>query len=191
MSKIWSFMLVFSIAIAIFSGKPEVVINSIMDNGKTSVENVLTLIGMMCFWSGIFNIFENSNKINKISTPIFKIMDKIFDKKEISDKAKEYMSMNITTNILGVGNASTVNALKAIDELQKVNKDKKKPSNNMTTFVLINTASIQLIPTSIIALRSLYGSVSSSSIVVPVWIVTILSLISGLISIKILNKKME
>lgn len=191
MSKIWSFMLIFSIAMAIFSGKPEVVINSIIDNGKISVENILNLVGMMCFWSGIFNIFEKSNKINKISKPIFKIIDKIFDKNEINDKAKEYMSMNITTNILGVGNASTINALKAIDELQKVNKDKKKPSNNMTTFVLINTASIQLIPTSIIALRSMYGSISPSGVVVPVWIVTILSLISGLISIKILNKKME
>jgi spore maturation protein A len=184
-------MLIFSIAMAIFSGKPEVVINSIIDNGKISVENILNLVGMMCFWSGIFNIFEKSNKINKISKPIFKIIDKIFDKNEINDKAKEYMSMNITTNILGVGNASTINALKAIDELQKVNKDKKKPSNNMTTFVLINTASIQLIPTSIIALRSMYGSISPSGVVVPVWIVTILSLISGLISIKILNKKME
>ncbi len=191
MSKIWSFMIIFSIGLAIFTGNAETVINSITNSGKSSVENILTLAGMMCFWSGIFNIFEKTNAIKTFSRFFSRLIVKLFDKDELNEKAIGYMSLNITSNILGVGNASTLNGIKAIEELQKENKNKERPSNNMTTFVLINTASIQLIPTSMIALRSLYGSSNPTEIVVPIWIVTVLALTVGLISIKILNKKME
>ena len=100
------------------------------------------------------------------------------------------MCMNITTNIVGVGNAATVNGLKAIKSLHEDNNENEIPSDNMTTFVLLNTASLQLIPSSMIALRAMYGSNSPSSIVIPIWIVTAVSLVSGIVSIKILNKKM-
>ena len=101
------------------------------------------------------------------------------------------MSLNIVTNIVGIGNAATINGINAMKEMQNENEDKEKPSDNMTTFVLINTASLQLIPTNMIALRAMYGSTNPSSIIVPVWIVTMLSLIVGITSIKILNKKMR
>lgn len=80
--------------------------------------------------------------------------------------------------------------IKAIKSLHEDNNKNDIPSNNMTTFVLLNTASLQLIPSSMIALRAMYGSSSPSSIVIPIWIVTGLSLIAGIISIKILNKRM-
>ena len=98
--------------------------------------------------------------------------------------------MNIASNVLGVGNAATVNGIKAMEELQKGNQIKELPNDNIATFVLLNTASVQLIPTSMIALRALYGSQNPSSIIYPVWIVTFIALIVGIISIKILNKKM-
>ena len=82
------------------------------------------------------------------------------------------------------------NGIKAIKSLHEDNNKNDIPSNNMTTFVLLNTASLQLIPSSMIALRAMYGSSSPSSIVIPIWIVTGLSLIAGIISIKILNKRM-
>lgn len=190
MSKIWGSILIFCVIVAIITGNAQVVIDSIMNSGKDAVENVITLIGMMCFWSGIFNIFEKTSAIKSFSNLFSKIIDKIFDKKSIRDETKEYMSLNIASNIVGIGNASTINGIKAIEMLQEENDSKELPSNNMTTFVLINTASIQLIPTSIIALRSLYGSSNSTAIVVPIWIVTCISLFLGLISIKLLNKKM-
>lgn len=190
MSKIWSAMLCISIVIAVFFGNPDSVISSIMDSGKSAVENVITLIGMMCFWSGIFNIFEKTSVIKKLSKIFSKTVGFLFSKNNLSDASKEYMCMNITTNIIGVGNAATVNGIKAIKSLQEDNNKNDIPSNNMTTFVLLNTASLQLIPSSMIALRAMYGSSSPSSIVIPIWIVTGLSLIAGIISIKILNKRM-
>ena len=190
MSKIWSAMLCISIVIAVFFGNPDSVISSIMDSGKSAVENVITLIGMMCFWSGIFNVFEKTSVIKKLSKIFSKTVGFLFSKNNLSDASKEYMCMNITTNIIGVGNAATVNGIKAIKSLHEDNNKKDIPSNNMTTFVLLNTASLQLIPSSMIALRAMYGSSNPTSIVIPVWIVTGLSLIAGIISIKILNKRM-
>ena len=121
MSKIWSAMLCIGIVIAVFFGNPDSVISSIMDSGKSAVENVITLIGMMCFWSGIFNIFEKTSVIKKLSKIFSKTVGFLFSKNNLSDASKEYMCMNITTNIIGVGNAATVNGIKAIKSLHEDN----------------------------------------------------------------------
>lgn len=190
MSKIWGGMLIFCIAVAIITGNAQIVIDSIVNSSKDTVENVLTLASMMCFWSGIFKIFEKTSLIKSFSKFFNKIVNILFDKRNMKEKTKEYISLNMVSNIAGIGNAATINGIKAIESLQQENFVKDTPSNNMTTFVLVNTASIQLIPTSIIALRSLYGSQNPSGIVIPIWIVTCISLISGIVSIKVLNKKM-
>ena len=190
MSKIWSFMLVISIIIAFSIGVPDTIVNSIMDSSKNAIENVITLASMMCFWSGIFNIFEKTNASKKFSKVFGFLFKGLFDKNKLSSKAQEYISMNVSTNILGIGNASTINGIKAMEEMQKSNELKDSPSDNMAIFVLLNTASLQLIPTNMIAMRASFGSQNPASIVIPIWIVTALSLIAGIISIKILNKKM-
>lgn len=191
MSKVWCTMITISIVVALFFGNTEVVITSIMNSGKTATQNVINLIGMMCFWSGIFNVFEHTNAIKKFSNAFSKIIIKAFNKEKLNDKSLTYMSMNIVSNMLGVGNAATLNGIRAIKSLNEENDNKDKPNNNMTTFVLINTASLQIIPTSIIGLRAVYGSINPTDIVIPIWIVTINSLIFGLMAIKFLNKKVK
>ena len=189
MSKLWGVLISVSIIIAIFFGNSNVVINSIMDSSKNAIENILTLTGMICFWSGIFKIFESTSIIQKLSKVFEKTIGFLFNKNNLSDKSKEYICMNLTSNIIGVGNAATINGIKAIKALHEDNKKQDFPSDNMTTFILLNTASLQLIPSSMIALRAMYGSLTPSSIVIPIWIVTFVSLICGIISIKLLNKK--
>ena len=190
MAKVWGFMLVISLIIAMATGNVNVVIDSVMKSSANSIENVITLTGMMCFWSGIFNIFENTSILDKFSNIFKKIIFVLFDKRLLNKQAVDYISLNVTSNVIGIGNASTLNGIKAINALQEENDVKDTPNDNMTTFVLLNTASLQLIPTNIIALRSLYGSVNPTNIVVPIWIVTLCSLIAGIIAIKILNKRM-
>lgn len=187
MSKIWSCIILISIIIAFLTGVPDVITSSAISESKIAVENIINLAGMMCFWSGIFKIFENTSLLEKFSNKINKIVLKLFNRKELSEEAEKKIALNVTSNILGIGNAATVHGIRAIEEMAKVNKS-TKPSDNMTKFVLINTASIQLIPTSMIAMRSLYGSSNPASILMPVWIVTIIALIIGLVSISILNK---
>lgn len=190
MSKIWGFMFIVSIIVAICIGTPDIVINSIMESSKSAIQNTMTLSGMICFWSGVFKIFESTSITQKLSKMFEVLLGFIFKKENLSSKSKEYMCMNITTNIIGVGNAATVNGIKAIKSLHKDNKEKEIPSDNMTIFILLNTASLQLVPSSMIALRAMYGSLNPTSIVIPIWIVTAVSLISGICSIKILNKVM-
>ena len=191
MSKIWAFMIVFSVLVALVLGNPQSVITSIMEYSKISIENILELAGIMCFWSGIFNIFENTLAVEKVSLFFNKFIFKIFDKSKLSKKAQEYMSLNIVTNILGIGNAATINGINAMKQMQLVNDKKDSPSDNMTTFVLVNTASLQLIPTNMIAMRAMYKSANPSAIIFPVLIVTFCSLITGITMIKILNKKLR
>ena len=90
MSKIWSYMIILSIIIAIFFGMGDKVISAIMDGSKSAIENVITLCGMMCFWSGIFKIFENTSGLSKFSKFFSKILGFLFNKKDLTDKPKEY-----------------------------------------------------------------------------------------------------
>jgi spore maturation protein A len=187
MSKIWSCIILISIIIAFLTGIPNVITSSAISQSKTAIQNIINLAGMMCFWSGIFKIFEHTSLLDKLSSKINKVVLKFFNRKELTKEAEKSMALNITSNIIGIGNVATVHGIKAIEEMASVNKG-ERPSNNMTKFILINTASLQLIPTSMIALRTLYGSNNPTNILIPVWIVTIISLTVGLISISILNK---
>ena len=139
-------------------GISENFITDVVNSSKSAVQNVLELTGMMCFWSGIFNILEKTDTINKISEKFSKVFLKLFNKKELSKEAEKYIGLNMVSNVLGVGNAATINGIKAIEEMQKTNSNKTTANNNMTTFVLLNTASLQLIPTSMIGLRAMYGA---------------------------------
>lgn len=190
MSAVWSFLICISIIVAFLTGNPGIITSEVMNQGKIAIENMLSLIGMMCFWNGIFNIFSQTSAIEKFSKLVEKFTKHLFKKDEINEQAMKYMSLNIATNILGVGNASTANGIKAIMELQKIN-DNDKPNDTMTMFVVLNSASLQLIPTSMITLRAMYGSVAPASILVPVWIVTACALFAGVVAIKLLNRWVE
>lgn len=188
MSKIWSFMIIISIIVAFVFGNIGNLTDIIMESGVSATENIIKMIGMTCFWSGMFNILEKTSLISKISNVLKKCVIRLFNKEEISDKAMENISLNMTCDMLGVGNASTVYGIKAIEELEKTNIDKEKASDNMVMFAVLNAASIQLIPTGMIALRAMYNSEAPAKIVPYVWLVTLAALFSGIVMCKILNK---
>ena len=96
--------------------------------------------------------------------------------------------MNIIANVLGLGNAATPLGLKAMKTMQKENKDKTTLSNSMAMFILINTASIQLIPTNVIAIRNSLNSTAPTQIIFPVWIATIIAAISSIMAAKVFIK---
>lgn len=191
MSLIWSFMIIVSIIFCFIFGKADMLIEYVTKASTNSIENIMTLAGMLCFWTGIFNILKHTTLIDKLSNFIKPIMYKLFNKSEVDEDAMQDVALNITSNAIGVGNAATAFGINAINKMQKNNKTKDKPNDSMTTFILLNTASIQIIPTTIISLRSMYGSQNSGEIILSVWIVTILSLVAGIVAIKILNKAVK
>lgn len=188
MSKIWAIIIVLSIVTAIVIGNPDIVVEQITKAGVSATENIITYAGMICFWTGIFNILKNTKLINLLSGFFKPVINKLFEKEKLNEEIKNDMSLNIASNVIGVGNAATAFGVKAMENMNEINEKKDKANNNMTTFVLLNSASLQIIPTSIISLRMIYGSKSATSIIIPVWIVTVIALIFGIVSIKILNK---
>lgn len=188
MSIIWSFMIIVSIIVTLFNGKADTLIELVTKASANSIENIITLAGMLCFWTGIFNILKHTSVVNKLACVVKSVLGKLFLKDEVDDEIMQDVALNVTSNAMGVGNAATVFGINAINKMQKKNKDKEKPNNSMTTFVLLNTASIQIIPTTIISLRVMYGSRNPGEIILAVWVVTIAALVSGLATIKILNR---
>lgn len=189
LNKIWPIFIIISFIYAFFSGNIDKINNGIFESTKNAVELSLTFLGTMCLWNGIMQIAYKSkliNKIVKLLTPIIKIL---FPEIKKNEKIKKEVSMNIIANIFGLGNAATPLGIKAMTSMQEVNTEKDTLSNSMMMFIVINTASLQIIPTTVIAIRTSLNSGNPTSIVVPVWIATISSIIAGICITKILIKR--
>ena len=188
LNKIWPIFIIISILYAIFSGNIDKVNNGIFESTKNAVELSLTFLGTMCLWNGIMNIAYKSKMINvivKLLSPVIKLLFLEINKNE---KIKKEISMNIIANIFGLGNAATPLGIKAMNSMQEINNKKDTVSNSMMMFIVLNTASLQLIPTTVIAIRTSLGSNNPTSVVVPIWIATLCSIIAATTVIKLLIK---
>ena len=186
MSIIWSSIFIICVLFSCVFINPSIVIESITNSSKSAIENIFVIASMLVFWSGMFNILSNANLLSKLSKKLYGLVSFLFKKSEVTEKSKEYISLNIASNIMGVGNAATVNSLKGIEELQKSNSNKEKLNKSMATFIILNTASLQIIPTSMISLRTLYGSDDPTKIIIPVICVSLISLIVSICSLNLL-----
>lgn len=189
LNTIWPLFLIISFVYAIIVGRVEEVNNAIFTSTKDAVELTLNLLGTMCLWNGIMQIASNTSIVSKLTKLLTPVIKKLFP--EIKEKEKIYkeITMNIIANIMGLGNAATPLGLKAMKSMQRENKDKRKLSNSMAIFIVLNTASIQLIPTTVIGIRSSLNSNNPSQMIIPVWIATVLAASAAIISSKILMKK--
>ena len=180
LNLIWPIFIIISFSYAIFSGNLQNLNSGIFESVDNAVNLSITMLGTMCLWSGIINIANNTRIIqiiNKMLKPIIKFL---FPEIKNNKKAQNEISMNMIANILGLGNAATPLGLKAMETLQEENNNKEELSNSMIMLIVLNTASIQIIPTTIIAIRSSLGSENPTSIIFPVWIATICAGIAGI-----------
>lgn len=183
---LWPIFIIISIIFAIFSGNIDKINSSIFDSTQNAIDLTLTLLGATCLWSGIMEIASKTEIIKKLSKILNKITKKFFYDLNSESKSYNNIIMNIIANILGLGNAATPLGLKAMSELQKENNDKERLSDNMMMLIVLNTASLQIIPTTVIAVRSSLGSNNPTQIIVPVWIATIGAAFVGIFVAKII-----
>ncbi len=189
LNKIWPIFLIISFIYAIITGTLPQTNNSIFESTTSVVNLCLTLLGTMCLWCGIIKIAMKTNLVN-ILIKIFKpILKRLFPDVQETDEAYKQISMNIIANLLGLGNAATPLGLKAMQSLQKVNNNKKELSDSMAILIVLNTASIQIIPTTVIAIRNSLGSENPTKMLVPIWCATICAAFSALTAAKIFIKK--
>ena len=189
LNYIWGGMIIISFITAVFNGRIEFVANAAMDGAGKAIEMCIGLLGTMCLCTGIARIAETSGLTGvfaKILRPVTKLF---FPRLKQGSAALDAIIMNMVANLLGMGNAATPLGINAMKELDRLNKHKNTASNEMCMFVVINTASIQMIPSTVIALRQMYGSQIPSEIVAPVWICSICAVLLGVIAAKLFEKR--
>ncbi|MBE7036586.1 MAG: hypothetical protein E7403_04770 [Ruminococcaceae bacterium] len=189
MGYIWGGMIVIAFLFGFLTGDIESVAQSALDGAKNAVDMSMGLLGMMCFWSGLLEIAKQAGLTEKLAVCIRPLTKLLFPKLKADSPAVTAMVMNMTANFLGLSNAATPLGLAAMAELDKINPQKGRASDEMCIFVVINTASITLIPTTVITLRAATGSADPFGIIVPVWICSILALTVGVTAAKLLAGK--
>ncbi len=185
---LWPIFIIISIIYAFISGNIANINNSIFESTESAINVTITLLGMTCLWSGIMEIASKTKIIDFFAKVLHPVIRFLFPNINSDSKSYDNIMMNIIANILGLGNAATPLGLKAMNELQKENKNKDVLSDNMMMLIVLNTASLQIIPTTIIALRSSLGSSNPTMIIFPVWVSTICAAIVGIIFTKIIIK---
>ena len=188
---LWPIFIILSFIYALISGRVNEINNGIFESLSDAVELSITFLGTICLWNGIMEIVKRTTLIKKLTTFLKPFVNFLFPDLKKNENAKQEISMNMIANILGLGNAATPLGLKAMKIMQKENPKKDTLSNAMMMFIVLNTASIQIIPTNVIAIRTSLNSQNPTSIIVPVWIATIIAAFVGILFTNILIKKVK
>ncbi len=185
LNYIWAFMILISIVLGVFNGRLSEVTLSAFEGANNAISVILSFAGVTAMWSGFMKVAERCDVIKvmtKLIRPLCKI---IFPKLKKETTALELVSANMIANMLGLSNAATPFGIKAMQELDRINGYKNTASDSMCMFAIINSASIQIIPSTMIGIRASMGSATPSDIVVPVWIVSILSAFCAILTAKL------
>lgn len=210
LNYIWAFMIVIGILYGAFTGHIEAVSDAALNSAQEAVELCITMLGIMGLWVGLMEIAQKSGLITRLTKGIQPFISFMFPRIPKGHIAREYISANIIANILGLGWACTPAGLKAMEALAKLEAERGNPayldsadgvhenartgrkrvaSNEMCTFLILNISSLQLIPVSIIAYRSQYGSASPTAIVGPAIVATFVSTLVGAVFAKVMDRR--
>ena len=187
MKWVFTGLIFLSVIFGILTGRVREVSSAAMKESSNAINLIISLMGSICLWSGIMKIAEDSKLTDKISNLLYPITKFIFKGLKKDSKALKTISMNMTANLMGLGNAATPLGIKAMKELEDEEKSSSTATKNMITFVVLNTASIQLVPTTIAFIRQKYNAVSPLDILPAILITSMVSVISGLLVIKIFS----
>lgn len=189
LNYIWAGLMLVSIVFGICTGRITQVSDAVFHGAGNAVQLFLTLLGVITLWSGLMKIAEKSGLTGYFAKVFSPLLHLLFPGLDPKGSAAHAISMNVSANLLGLGNAATPLGLMAMKELDKMNHNKGAASRHMVTFVVLNTASLQLIPTTLAALRMKHGSASPMEIMPAVWLASIVSLVAGMIVCRLLEKR--
>nr|WP_207721011.1 nucleoside recognition domain-containing protein [Clostridium gasigenes] len=181
-------MIFLGLLVGLITGNGDGLSKAIVGSVDSTVQFMIGLVGLMCFWCGVMKVAEKSGLTKKLSKFLRPVLKLIFKDAAKDEKALGAIVMNITANMLGLGNAATPFGIKAMQEMDKLNKDKEKASNDMALFLVLNAACIQLVPTTIISIRAATGSTNPGIILLPAIVASTIAAVVGVISCKILQK---
>lgn len=182
--NIWFGLIGLGLIFSFLNNKPEIISNILFYDIQKSVDLILSLVSIMAFWTGMMRIVEKSGILNKIAYVIRPLIKFLFKDIQNNSLAVNAIIMTIAANFLGMGNSATALGIKAMQEIQKTNKDKKNATNSMCMLLIINISSIQLLPLSIIKIRAEAGAANPTDIIMPTLLATTFSTIIAVIFAK-------
>ena len=180
LSYIWFFLIVIGYTVSFFTNTLPTTTAELMKATNTAVELCLGLIGTICFWNGLMQIASDSGLINVLSKLTAPFVNLLFKNIPKNHPAKAAISLNIVADMLGIGNAATPFGIRAVRELNKLNPTPDTASDDIMMFLILNTCVIQLLPSTIIALRVTTGSANPTQVVPVIWITSIITCIIGI-----------
>ena len=183
---IFGSFLIIGILYSFFTGNANIINNTLISSGSIAIDIALKMVPLLCLWLGVMKIAEDSGLLHKVSKIMSKIIKPLFPELKSNGDAIAYLGSNIVMNMLGLGNAATPFGLKAMNCMQEDNPKKDTATRSIITFMVMNTASVTIIPTTVISFRTLNGSRNPTEIVGVCIIATILSCAFGLLMDRIL-----
>ena len=188
LNYIWFGLMALALVIAGFTGKIEAVSNAAIESAKTAVEIAIGLIGVMTLWLGIMRIAEASGLVTLLGRALRPVLRWLFPEVPADHPANGAIVLSIAANMLGLNNAATPLGIKAMEELQTLNEDKETASNPMVTFMALNTAGVQLIPTTMIGILLAAGAQAPTWIIAPGLIATFTGTVAAVLAAKFLQR---
>lgn len=187
MSWIFGLLLLFSIVTAFFNGRTQEVTAAVLNTDDNAVDLALTLCGSLCLWNGFMNVAQKSGLSQKLSQWLFPLVKRLFPGVSKGSAAAQAITMNLAANLLGLGNAATPFGIRAVRELAK--QPRKDPSSsatdNIILFVVLNTASFQMIPTTTVLLRASANSSAPMEVAPAIWLASAVSVSCGIAAAKL------
>lgn len=185
---IWAGLMLSAILFGILNGRAQEVTDALFSGAAKSAQLAIVLFGNMAFFSGIMRIGDESGITGLLARGYRPLLRLLFPEVKTGSAVAGAISMNLSANLLGLGNAATPFGLRAMELMNEENPDKGVASNPMVMFVVVNTASLQLIPASVAAIRASHGAESPLDILPAVWLSSVCSLIAGAAVVIVLNQ---
>lgn len=186
---IWGFFIILGIIYYLLTGNISNINSEILNSGKQSLDMVIEIFPVMAVWLGLMNIAKESGLLQKLSNKLSILVKYLFPEIPKGHESIGYIASNIVINMFGLGSAATPFGLKAMKSLQKLNNKKDTASRSMITFLVLNTSGVTIVPTMIISLRMMHGSINPTEIVITCLIATICSTIAGLLMDRFLSRR--
>lgn len=188
-NKIWGFFIIIGVIFGIVNSKITLINETILSSTTTTIEMILKIFPVIALWLGIMEIAKESGLLKKLSDLFKPLLSKLFPEIPNNHESLGYISSNVVINMLGLGNAATPFGLKAMKSLNDLNKNSKTASKSMITFLILNTSGLTIIPTTVISLRMMHGSINPTEIVLATIISTVISTFLALLVDKIFRRR--
>nr|WP_307992828.1 nucleoside recognition protein [uncultured Niameybacter sp.] len=190
LNYLWGFMIIFSVLMAIFGGHMQAVTSSMLESSQSAVELCFKTCGALAMWMGVMRIAEEAKLIDALTKRMTPLLNFLFPDVPKDHPARKYIATNIIANFLGLGWAATPPGLKAMIELQKLNKKHPHTATHaMCMFLIVNISTVQLVAINMVAYRSAYGSNNPTEVIAPSIVATLIASIFAITFAKLMYRR--